>query len=180
MPPRGGVHGAKVVASVGSDPQDGMRLHQGNARPGREGDGALLARFCKRWFWGVRCGVKGDAVHRCKTRPMHSGMVAPAEAIFRFLRLGVRLCGTLFTNHEGGNQPCWPPTARIKSWLSGIPPESGCGVILTGTIFMTSGTSTLFMNSGTCKKEEGGVVVDLRKSMIFRGSIQKSENGIVK
>ena len=101
-----------------------------------------------------------------------SGMVAPAEAISGFLRPGLWLCGTLFLNHEGGNPPCWPPAARINSWLSGAPPESGCGAILNGTISRNSGTFT--RRNGSNKKEEGGVVGDLRGSMIFRGCPQKS------
>ena len=45
-------------------------------------------------------------------------------AVFGVLRPVVRLCGTLFINHEGGNPPFWPPTAHINSWLSEkSPPE---------------------------------------------------------
>ena len=52
MPPRGGGHGVQVVASVGSDPLNDMRPHQGNARSGREGVGASSASCCRGWFWG--------------------------------------------------------------------------------------------------------------------------------
>ena len=57
-------------------------------------------------------------------------------------------------------------------------PEPGCGAILTGTISMKGGTST--RRNGCHKKEEGGVVGDLRGPMIFRGRTQKSDNGFVK
>ena len=79
MPPRGGLHGVAMVASVGSDPLNDMRPHQGNARSGREGVGASSASCCRGcWGHGVVAdrpsgeGSRRGAVHRCKARPMQS------------------------------------------------------------------------------------------------------------
>ena len=54
------------------------------------------------------------------------------------------------------------------------------GVGVRGDLDWQKNSGTFTRRNGSHKKEEGGVVGDLRGSIIFRGGTQKSENRFVK